>query len=224
MRKKLFCAVIVGVVIVSLFARGKGETKDVHPYADLGLPSGTLWATTNLGAATETDKGDYFAWGETTGFKDGKKDFSWKNYSHCDGTSKKMTKYCTFSLTGDADGKRVLDAEDDAATAKWGSTWQLPSEEQWKELLAECSWTWTTKNGMKGYKITSKTNGTAIFLPFAGYYSGETYNSGTSGYWMRTRGQGFPSLANCLYLESQRAESNSSDRCKGYPIRPVRKK
>ena len=36
-----------------------------HYYVDLGLPSGTLWATCNVGAVNPTDYGDYFAWGET---------------------------------------------------------------------------------------------------------------------------------------------------------------
>ena len=114
-----------------------------HAYVNLGLPSGTLWATMNVGANSPTDSGLYFAWGETTGYTasqvgngEGKKAFSWSNYKfNPSGDGSTFTKY------NETDGKTVLDLDDDAAHVNWGGDWHMPTEEQCKELLKE------TKNG-----------------------------------------------------------------------------
>lgn len=159
--------------------------EDTHEYVDLGLPSGTLWATMNIGANSPEEYGDYFAWGETT-----PKDFyDWSNYQWCTGRWNTMTKYCTVAshgLDGFVDGKTELDPEDDAATANWGSQWCMPSKEQQDELRTQCTWTWTTINGVDGFQVSK--NGKSIFLPAAGYYFTTTlYSTGTYGYyWTRT--------------------------------------
>lgn len=161
-----------------------GET---HEYVDLGLPSGTLWATTNVGASTPEEYGDYFAWGETTP----KDIYDWNTYQWCNGRWNKMTKYCTISTHGDngfTDGKTELDPEDDAATANWGPQWCMPTYEQQEELRTMCTWTWTTSNGVDGFRVSR--NGKSIFLPAAGYHFGSQitpYSTGTYGYyWTRT--------------------------------------
>ena len=160
-----------------------------HEYVDLGLPSGTLWATMNVGAASPEDCGDYFAWGEITGYNSGKHIFDWSTYKWCYGTSKTFTKYCSSSEYGVVDNKTELELEDDAARHNWGGDWRMPSKKQIEELISECFCLWTTQNGVQGYKITSKENSNSIFLPAAGKIDGAyTINVGKyARYWSRSR-------------------------------------
>ena len=98
-----------------------------HEYVDLGLPSGTLWATMNVGANSPEDYGDYFAWGETAP----KSVYDWSTYKWCRGLVNTITKYCNSGgYNGFVDNKTELDPEDDAATANWGAEWRMPSFEQ----------------------------------------------------------------------------------------------
>lgn len=96
-----------------------------HDYVDLGLPSGTLWATMNIGASSPTGFGSYFAWGETST----KSSYTWNNYAL--GTEDNLTKYNA------TDGKTRLELSDDAAHVLWGGDWHIPTIDQWREL---CSW------------------------------------------------------------------------------------
>ena len=131
---------------------------------DLGLPSGTLWADRNVGADAPEANGDLFAWGET----EPKDYYDWSNYKWCNGTSNKMTKYCFQAYCGPVDDKTVLDLEDDAAYVNMGSEWRMPTKDEMLELMDNCSWTWTTQNGVNGYKVTGN-NGNSIFFPAAPY-------------------------------------------------------
>ena len=135
-------------------------------YVDLGLS--VKWATCNVGASSPEDFGDYFAWGETTGYNSGKANFEWSTYTLCGGSDKTMTKYCTSSSYGTVDNKRTLELSDDAAYANWGGSWRMPTDGEMGELINKCTWIWTTQNGVNGYKVTG-TNGNSIFLPAAGY-------------------------------------------------------
>lgn len=147
----------------------KADSKlDNHDYVDLGLPSGTLWATCNVGANKPEDYGDYFAWGETTP----KTDYDWKQYKHCNGSGARgcFTKYCNESSWGNkgyTDTLTTLEPNDDAATENWGNGWYIPTHEQWEELLQYTTGQWTTQNGVKGFLFTSR-NKQSIFLPAAG--------------------------------------------------------
>lgn len=162
------------------------DNKDTHEYVDLGLPSGTLWATCNVGASKPEEYGNYFAWGETTT----KGTYEWGTYKYCKGSPDIMTKYCTSRSYGTIDNKTELEAADDAATANWGSGWQMPSREQCYELInsSYTYTTWTTMNDVKGIMITSKSNRNSIFLPAAGDRGGTSLNyAGTYGYyWSRS--------------------------------------
>ena len=150
---------------------------DNHEYVDLGLPSGTLWATCNVGASAPEGYGDYFAWGETSS----KEVYSWNTYKWCNGGDNSITKYYIN------DGTTELDPSDDAATANWGSSARIPSMEQIHELANKCSWTWTQRNGVNG-RLGTGPNGNTIFLPATGYRWGESLLSAGSGgsYWTRT--------------------------------------
>ena len=156
------------------------EPKETHEYVDLGLPSGTKWATCNVGASSPEDYGDYYAWGET----ETKSTYDWSTYKWCNGSSTTLTKYNTDSYWGTVDNKTVLDPEDDVAHVKWGGDWRMPTEAEQDELRAKCTWTWTTQNGKEGYKVTSKSNGKSIFLPAAGRFDISLINAGSYGaYW-----------------------------------------
>lgn len=149
------------------------EDESESGYVDLGLPSGTLWATMNVGAEKSEDYGYYFVWGET----ETKEAYGDMNYKYCQGTNRSFTKYCVSSEFGTVDNKTELEPEDDAATVNWGDGWQMPSAEQQAELL-DINYTysmWTTVNGVAGYRITSRVNGNSIFLPSAGCYDGSMH-------------------------------------------------
>lgn len=193
---------------------------------DLGLPSGTLWASCNVGATKPEEYGDYFAWGETTGFKNGKTNFSWDTYKWCNGGDKKITKYCNDSNYGNdgfADGKTELDLVDDAAYANWGNNWRMPNYNQVYELIDNCNWEWTTLNGVRGCKVTSKKNGNSIFLPAAGgYFRTEFKDASVYGdYWARSLYTNKPSSARGLHIGPEGGFGLQGVRYYGNCIRPV---
>ena len=155
-----------------------------HEYVDLGLPSGTLWATKVVGAENEGDYGLYFAWGNVEGAtKEGVEsgEFTF-------GTFGNMVKYIdpsteTWTKYNGADGKVVLDLEDDAAHVHMGGDWHMPTKEQLEELKANTTSTWTTQNGVNGRLFTSKVNGNSVFVPAFGYfYASDVYSVGSYGY------------------------------------------
>lgn len=136
-------------------------TETAHNWVDLGLPSGTKWATCNVGASTPSDYGNYYAWGETTP----KNSYTENNYT-----------YSGSSTT--------LPSSADAATANWGSGWRMPTYDELNELKNNCTIAWTTQNGVNGCLFTGP-NGNYIFLPAAGYRNGsELRNDGSSGYYL----------------------------------------
>ena len=209
----------------------KSGSIDGRDYVDLGLPSGTLWATCNVGASSPEDYGYYFAWGETEPYDEngGKTTFHWSTYKWCNGSNTTMTKYCTKSSYGNngfTDDKTELDPEDDAAYVNWGSAWRMPSQEQFAELINSSYTTteWTTQNGVNGRLITSKSNGNSIFLPAAGYrYDSSLYDAGSyGGCWSRTLYESYPYCAWDLYFGSGISTNGSSGRCNGLSVRPVR--
>ena len=195
---------------------------NAHEYVDLGLPSGTKWATCNVGANSPEDYGDYFAWGETST----KNTYSWATYSLCNGSQNTLTKYCNNSSYGNngfTDALTTLEASDDAATANWGSAWRMPTKEEFDELKNNCTVTWTTQNGVNGRLFTGP-NGNSIFLPAAGYrYYSELILAGSSGnYWSSSLYTGNPDNAWNLYFSSGNyLMSSGYYRYFGQSVRPV---
>jgi hypothetical protein len=155
-----------------------------HDYVDLGLPSGTLWATKVVGAESESDYGLYFAWGGTEGAT--KEQIESGEFTF--GTSGNMKPYFdssteTYTKYNATDGKRVLDLKDDAAHVHMGGDWHMPTKEQYDELIANTTFIWTTKNGVNGMLLTSKTNGESVFVPaFGSAHDDKTNNVGSIGY------------------------------------------
>lgn len=173
---------------------------DNHEYVDLGLPSGTLWATCNVGANSPEEYGDYFAWGETSP----KSEYTVQNYKWCNGNIyTTLTKYNMRYEYGTVDSKGELDSEDDAAYVNWGPSWRMPSIAQQRELLFECSWEWTTLNGVNG-RLGTGPNGNTIFLPAAGFCNGNmNESSGRLGvYWSCSPDVIMPYSANVLHFDS----------------------
>jgi hypothetical protein len=139
---------------------------------DLGLPSGLLWATCNVGASEPWENGLYFSWGNVDGHKkDSGYDFS-------------ETKYQTTPGASLIDNI-LLDVEYDAARANFGGSWRMPTAAEFYELCDNCTRTWVTQNGVNGRLFTSKINGNSVFFPCAGYYDGTTlYDEDSCGdYW-----------------------------------------
>ena len=193
-----------------------GKT-DNREYVDLGLTSGTLWATMNVGATKPEEYGDYFAWGETAP----KQDYSLNSYKWYNTVTSKYTKYCDNSSYGDVDNKTELELADDAAYVNWGKNWRMPTKAQFDELRAECTWQW---NG-SGYLVTSKKNGATLILPAAGYRDGSSLNgSGIYGYyWSRSLSPGSSNNAYDLGFYSGNVGTyNGYYRYDGQSVRAVR--
>ena len=193
-----------------------------HTYVDLGLPSGLLWATCNVGADIPEEYGDYFAWGETQP----KDNFSWTNYQYCMGSFNTLTKYCNnpdIGYNGFTDDLTTLLPEDDAATANWGDEWRMPTEGEWQELYENTTVTWTTRNGVRGRLFTA-SNGNSIFMPAAGYCNESAPEAaGIIGdYWTSSLDTDYPSGALSFFFNSSNYYISFCNRLYGRNVRAVR--
>ena len=191
-----------------------------HSYVDLGLS--VRWATCNVGAVEETDFGDYFAWGETQP----KDQYIWTTYQYANGSATTLTKYGVAGAMGVVDNKYKLDPEDDAATVNWGNPWRMPTDDEISELMNKCIWTRTTKNGVEGFLVTSKTNSNAIFLPAGGHISTTSQHQNLFGnYWSSTLymiNSDHKSQMGCLlHFNTTSSFSAGINRCVGCLVRPV---
>ena len=195
-----------------------------HEYVNLGLPSGRLWATCNVGASSPEKPGNYFAWGETTT----KSDYDWDGYKWCNGTYNTITKYNTNSSYGTVDNKTELELSDDAARAKWGDDWRMPTTADWQELFDNTTSVWKTKNGEYGREFTSKVPGytdKTLFLPAAGYKLGESKGDEDyhGHYWSSSLFSSYPRTAYHMFFDSDNVNPQDVyDRPAGFSVRPVR--
>lgn len=202
---------------------------------DLGLS--VKWASFNVGAKKPEEYGDYYAWGEVDTYyepgyaqtsylvwKSGKTmGYKWESYKWCDGSGTTLNKYNYDAGYGKVDGLRSLQLEDDAVNAKWGGNWQMPSEEDFMELVDKCTSEWTSRNGVNGMLFTSKINGNSIFLPAAGHFysKGRSLEGDIGLYYASTIDEFFPSDACSLFFTSSTAHVGSDSRPQGCPLRPV---
>ena len=203
------------------FTAPKVTTENGREYVDLGLPSGTKWATCNVGATAPEEYGDYFAWGEITT----KSSYNWSTYKWCNGDYNNLTKYNTDSGYGTVDNKTTLTLADDAAAANWGGRWRMPTDDEWTELRENCTWTWTADHqgtGIAGRVVTGP-NGNSIFLPSAGYRRNDYLNgAGNFGYyWSSSLDTGSPLNAWNVYFNSGNVDRSSYLRYYGLSVRPV---
>lgn len=219
---------------------GEVDPYNGHAYVDLGLPSGTKWATCNVGADTPEAYGDYFAWAATepwyesgyaqeqpqnhwkSGYADG---YSYKNAPYqtleaatgsndakwCKYVPSNMSQYCPDGI--EPDNKKVLDPQDDAATVNWGGAWRMPTQAEWTELENNCTWTWTTVNNIYGAKVQSNVAGYEdkwIFLPAAGYRENTTMNYLTSRCYYWSSTAAYQYPYNAYRMNFYKAPSNVS--------------
>ena len=200
-----------------------GSTTVVKDYVDLGLPSGLMWRKYNVGANSEYEAGNYYAWAETSP----KQEYNWDTYKYCvqvNGIG--LYSYTKYNKT---DKLTVLQPEDDAATANLGNNYRTPTREEWKELLNKCNWevvTKTNKNYMNPvvdyWKVTGP-NGKFIILPSTGYYAGSIKNERWTSYLSATNANptNAKTLAWDLTYTKKQPSIYDKGRIYGYPVRPV---
>lgn len=241
----LFMLPVVTLLAAALLSSCSSSDDDVtinpnaldHAIADLGLPSGTLWATMNVGATSPEGYGDYFAWGETEPYYNGdsQSPLTWKTGKTAGYNWASYTKFGTYDLSAYPDygftkynttnGPTILESADDAATANWGSAWRMPTHDEWKELINNTDHEWATINGVNGRKFMKKTDRSVfIFLPAAGFRGGSGLNDqGSSGhYWSSELVEDYPDGAWDLRFGSGAVGANyRSGRSGGYSVRPV---
>lgn len=211
--------------LVPAGAQQSNNMENGHEYVDLGLS--VKWAEYNVGADKPEDYGDYFAWGETDDEK--KDEYWWTSYKYCNGSNKSLTKYCydsRYGLNGFVDNKTVLEPDDDVAHVIWGGKWRMPTVDEFNELIDSCTWTWTNRNGVNGYIVTSNMPGytdRSIFLPACGYYWYSELNRADSAsfYWSGSLDDHWPYDASILFFEENRHITFVDDRYSGIPVRPV---
>ena len=218
--KKIF---LTTLAVMLCWAAGNAKVNGTEPEdntpdgveaVDLGLS--VKWANVNMGAKNSTDFGNYYAWGETKT----KDYYSWDTYTPM------LTKY------SNSDRKFQLNPADDAASANWGGKWRMPTEAECDELANpdNCTWEWTTKNGVNGYKVTGKKTGKSIFLPITGFrFYGRTQFRAVYGfYWTSTLFTGNPNNAMCLEFNLSEVKVHygnlTSNRFSGHCIRAVQGK
>ncbi len=200
---------------------------------DMGLS--VRWASCNVGASRPEEYGDYFAWGEVSGYMDGKTDFDWSNYRWCDGGDMyALTKYNTATPSSYGpvtDNKTQLDISvnpemnDDVARSRWGGNWRMPTKAEFEELLNpdNCDAAWGTRNGVRGCQITSRKTGNSIFLPAAGFFPGNSLGmNGYAGYyWSSTLEPSFPPDACYFEFNEYETKMVQYPRSCGHSVRPV---
>ena len=200
---------------------GKKINANGYEYVDLGLPSGTLWATMNVGASKANDTGFFFQWGDTVGYtadqvgKD--KQFEWSDYKwSIDGSSSNFSKYTDKGAT--------LELADDAAHVNMGGDWHMPSPTQIQELLDNTTNIWTTQDGVNGRLFTSKSDTLkSIFIPAAGIaWDGSLVDSGGGGsVWSSLLSAGSVNNGQNLHFFSGNANLNYDNRSNGLSVRGV---
>lgn len=188
----------------------KVNTHNRHEFVDLGLPSGTLWATCNVGASSPKQAGLYFAFGETTGFTVEQVENGTRKFDSASYTSPSVSDNLTL--------------EQDAAHVHMGGNWRMPTKEEYQELIDNCNVTWTNdynETGVAGRIFTSKVNGNSIFFPAAGFCSySSVYGVGSGGNcWSASWDS--PLYAWHLFLYSGGQNLNYSYRFFGRPVRGV---
>ena len=183
---------------------------------DLGLS--VKWASCNVGATQPWEYGGYYAWGET----EEKSNYSWSTYKYYNGGFSPFTKYCINSNSGTVDNKTTLEPTDDVATIKWGGNWRMPTKAEQDELRNKCTWTWTTLNDVKGYRVTGP-NGNSIFLPTTGYrYDTEVDGQGSNGsYWSSSLDSSSSYKAYFFGFYSDNYDWYNDYRYYGQSVRPV---
>lgn len=235
--KRIFLMAFAAMLSVGMVSCGKDDANDSSSNADsnvqltsgdwidMGLPSGLLWASCNVGASRPEAYGDMYAWGET----ESKSEYSWKTYKYCtvnsSGDLLKLKKYNTDSYLGTVDNYTVLKAGDDAARVALGNGAYTPTINQWSELIDHTTAKWIKVNGVEGTLLTA-ANGNTLFLPAAGLCVNSSQNiPGYDGcYWSSSLYSEHPERAFRYHFKPDDQHITASNRCYGFSVRAVRKK
>ncbi len=198
-----------------------------HKFVDLGLPSGLLWAETNLGASSAAYCGDYYAWAEIETLNENKTSFSWSSYKYGTGSSD-IKKYYPI-----VDDKTTLEMEDDAAYVNWGAWCRMPSRDEFQDLYDKCTWTPESRDDVQhtsrgGFKVTGP-NGNSIYLPAEFGYVSETGKQeyGSFGYYWSSTSPASGNTQCAYYLQIGKnhyrgvSENPQRSRYQGLQIRAV---
>ena len=217
----LVCAAMIALSAMTACKSGTA-TDNNRDWVDLGLPSGLLWASCNLGASSPEEYGDYYAWGEV----ETKSTYDWSTYKYANGGYNQLTKYCNdpeYGHNGFTDNLTTLQPSDDAATQKLGSGARMPTADEWRELIDNTTAEWTTLNGVQGLNLTAD-NGASLFLPAAGKLLGDVlYGAGTVGwYWSSTLSEYHPLGAWYFGFNIDDQVRGLSPRADGLTVRAVR--
>lgn len=173
---------------------------------DLGLPSGTKWAPMNVGASAPEEAGKYFSWGNTDGHTPG------------DGYEFTETRY---NNTPGAEVSGQLPLANDAARVNMGGNWRIPTKTEVEELINNCTYLWTTQNGIAGALFTSNINGSTIFFPAAGRFDGANLEGlGENASYIAST---LTNASNCdrMYFDDEGADADGFDRYFGQSVRAV---
>lgn len=202
------CSYIVPIIFDLAMLHSYGMNNG-YEWVDLGLS--VRWATCNLGASKPYGYGDYYSWGALA------------TYNHFD-----QTECTTFNVAIDDISARQ---EYDAARVNRGGTWRLPTKEECEELIKNCIWTWSVREGVYGYEVRSKVNNNSIFLPASGYYDSEYQESNIDlrvlgNYWTSTPaerkfGDCYMNEAYVLRFTSNGPYTMYYNKYYGHTIRPV---
>lgn len=186
---------------------------------DMGLPSGTLWCDRNVGAKFPEDYGAFFSWGNTDPHYPNRDNMDWGDdddgfdYSFDSDTYEKTAGY---KLEGN------IDMAHDAARVNMGEPWQMPTEEQIKELFDNCDWVRKTINGINGYLVTSKINGNIIFFPASGSGSGTSWSiRGAHGLYWSSSFSSARLARNLDFYSGGVVPQIARSRYYGFAVRPV---
>jgi hypothetical protein len=190
-----------------------------HEFVDLGLPSGTKWASCNVGASKPEEYGYYYAWGETTP----KNSYSWDNYKWGSRWDQNITKYNIDPSCGLVDNKVVLELTDDAANVNWGGKWRMPTLEELTELITWSNIEETTLNGIAGFKFKSKMNHNYLFFPAGGWKADSAiYHKGSDAWYHTSSLMAVGNQMDCAYSLLNN-EIDWGERDWGILVRPVYK-
>lgn len=174
---------------------------------DLGLPSGLKWASCNVGANSPEEIGDYYAWGEL----EVKDEYNLSTYIHCNGTFDSCINL----------GDNISGTKYDVAHVKWGGKWRMPTVDEIKELINECTLRWVTYRGVKCARFVGP-NGRSIYMPAGGYrYGSNLAGNGENGvYWTGTAHQ-YVYMGNTMEFTQNDSYMTNYYRSLGFTIRPV---
>jgi len=187
---------------------------------DLGLS--VKWASCNIGASAPEEHGCYYCWGEVkTKASYTLYNYKWYKKSDYNGSGTEFTKYCTSTWSSNPDNKHVLDPEDDAAYVVTKGSWRMPTDAEIKELFNNCTWQYITRNGVTGYKVTSKINGHDIFLPESGVFNSNNCYTGQSASYFSTYTYGDGTATVIYFYGTMRLELGATYRYLGHTVRPV---